>query len=92
MFFLISGVFIDDKVTLQIEDYLEQKMKYLESKIFNLILEILLCFEKNDTILHALSEEVLKFAILEVCICSFLADYKSIYDSESSPAVTDIFL
>lgn len=46
MFLLISGFFMDDKVTPWIEDYLEQKMRYLESKIFNLILEILLCFEK----------------------------------------------
>lgn len=46
MFLLISGVFMDEKVTLWIEDYLEQKIRYLASKIFNLILEILLCFQK----------------------------------------------
>lgn len=48
-------------------------------------------FSKNDTALHELPEEVLKFAVLEVCICFFLTDNESIYDLESSLAVTDIF-
>lgn len=48
-------------------------------------------FSKSNTVLHVLSEELLKFAVLEVCICSFLGDYKNIHDLESSPAVTDIF-
>lgn len=87
MFLLISlfFFFMDDKVTLWIEDYLEQKIGYLASKIFGFRNTIMP--SKNDTVLHVLSEEVLKFAVLEVCICSFLADYKSIYDLEPSPEI-----